>query len=128
MKLHLTACAVALFAAVAPALAQMKPPVPISPSAFASAPIGSRVQIAVRVDRRVRTELRAELLERETDARYRATGKHVTLFAPVATPVVMGTPADVAPGAVVVVTGVVTGKKRADAKQLLVLTQYVTVR
>jgi len=34
----------------------------------------------------------------------------------------------VKPGAVAIVTAVVTGKRRADLKRIIILTQYVSVR
>ena len=121
--------AAALCVPAAPAAAQMGPPAAVTASAFAAAPTGTTVEIVVRVERRVRSEIRAELLDQETNERYRATGKHVRIFAPPATPVVMGSASDVdAPGAVVFVKAVVTGKGRADAKRFVVVTQYATVR
>jgi hypothetical protein len=128
MKLQAIIVAAALCAAAVPAAAQMGAPTAISPAAFATAATGSTVEIAVRVQRRVRSELRAELLEQETSERYRATGKQVRIFAPASTPIVMGSQGDVdAPGAIVFVKAVVTGKGRADAKRFVVITQYATV-
>jgi hypothetical protein len=83
--------------------------------------------LAVRVDRLVRTALDAELLERVTDSRYRATGKHVTLYLSSETPVVMGSIADVKPGAIVFVYGVATTAGHADVKKVVVVTPYATV-
>ena len=128
MKVHAVLCAAALCAPAAPAVAQMGQPTAVSASAFSAAASGSTVEIVVRVERRVRSEVRAELLDQETNERYRATGKHVRIFAPATTPVVMGSPADVGtPGAIVFVTAVVTGKGRADAKRFVVVSQYAAV-
>ncbi|MDB5094902.1 MAG: hypothetical protein JWO85_3003 [Candidatus Eremiobacteraeota bacterium] len=127
MKTFIAVGLTALLASAAPAVAQMQPPTPLSATEFASAAVGSRVSIAVRVDARARSVVRAELLDRETDERYRATGARVELYQSGATPVVMGTAADVRPGAVAIVTAVVTGKRRADLKRIIILTQYVSV-
>ncbi|MDB5043501.1 MAG: hypothetical protein JWN27_4227 [Candidatus Eremiobacteraeota bacterium] len=127
MKTLIAASIAALLATASPAVAQMQPPTPLSASEFASAAVGSRVSIAVRVDARARSTVRAELLDRETDERYRATGARVELYQSDGTPVVMGTPADVKPGAVAIVTAVVTGKRRADLKRIIILTPYVSV-
>lgn len=128
MKTFIAASFAALLASTVPAAAQMQPPTPLSASEFASAAVGSRVSLAVRVDARVRSIVRAELLDRETDERYHATGVRVELYQAGGTPIVMGTPADVKPGAVAIVTAVVTGKRRADLKRIIILTSYVSVR
>jgi hypothetical protein len=127
MKTFIAACLTAMLASAAPAVAQMQPPAPLSANEFASAAVGSRVSLAVRVDARVRSTVRAELLDRETDERYRATGARVEFYEAGGTPVVMGTAADVKPGAVAIVTAVVTGKRRADLKRIIILTPYVSV-
>jgi hypothetical protein len=128
MKTLIAASFAALLASTSPAAAQMQPPTPLSANEFASAAVGSRVSVAVRVDAHVRSTVRAELLDRETDERYRATGARVELYQSDGTPVVMGTAADVKPGAVAIVTAVVTGKRRADLKRIIILTPYVSVR
>ncbi|HEY4441406.1 MAG TPA: hypothetical protein VGN14_13185 [Candidatus Elarobacter sp.] len=128
MKLHAVLSSVLMLGTAASASAQMSPPPAITAQAFAAAATGSIVEIAVRVQKRVRSELVAELLDEETSERYRATGRTVRIFAPAQTPIVMGTRAEVdAPGAIVFVKAVVTGKGHADAKRFVVITPYATV-
>jgi hypothetical protein len=111
----------------APALAQMAPPVPMTPADYANVATGQPVELVVRVTSFRRTALAAELLSRETDTLYRATGKSVDLYFPADTPVVMGTAADVKPGAILYVDGVATSPGHADVKKAVALTGYVKV-
>lgn len=107
--------------------AQMGPPTPMTAGQFASSMPGQDVILAVRVDTLARTTLDAELLERVSDARYRATGKRVVLYLAAETPVVMGSIADVKPGAIVFVYGTATTIWHADVKKVIVVTQYAKV-
>jgi hypothetical protein len=119
--------ALALVISTAPANAQMGAPIPMTAGQFATSTTGQDVILAVRVDRLARTALDAELLERVTDSRYRATGKHVSLYLASETPFVMGSIADVKPGAIVFVYGVATTAGHADVKKVIVITPYATV-
>ncbi len=103
------------------------PPVPMTAKQFSTASTGQSVQIAVRVERRKRATLWGELLEHQTDTVSKATGRHVTLYLADGTPIVMGTAADVVPGAVLFVYGVVTKPGQIDVKRLVVDTKYVRV-
>ncbi len=103
------------------------PPVPMSANQFLSAPVGSNVQIAARVERIKRSTVWAVLLERETDTLDKNTRKRVELFVPRDTPVVMGTASQVVPGAVLFVYGVLTARGHVDVKRLVIDTQYVKV-
>jgi hypothetical protein len=114
--------------AAAPALSQMKPPTPLTATQFAHATPGQALVLAVRVTIRERDALRADLLERRDDAHYRSTGTTVELYYPQDTPVVMGSSADVKTGAVLFVRAVATTPGHADAKQITVVTPYVSVQ
>ena len=114
--------------AAAPGLAQMKPLTPLTATQFAQAVPGQSLVLAVRVTTRERDTLRAELLERRDDSHYRDSGTSVELYCPQDTPVVMGSAADVKPGAVLFVHAVATTRGRADVKQVTVVTQYVSVQ
>ena len=131
MKIRTGLAACVLTAALGTAAqAQMMhaPPVPMSAKEFAAASTGQNVQIAVRVERRKRATLWGELLDHRTDTLAKATGKRVTLYLADGTPVVMGTAADVVPGAVLFVYGVVTKPGQVDVKRLVVDTKYVHVQ
>lgn len=117
----------ALVPPATPAFAQMAPPTTLTAREFSAVSAGAPVQLAVRVDSLQRTALRAELLDRKSDARYAATGRHVELFLPDDTPVVMGALRDVHPGALLFISGVATTKRHADVKKITVVTTYVTV-
>ena len=126
LKILYAALALA-FAAGAPAVAQMKPPVPMTPAQFAGASPGASVQIVVRVVTVDRSKVAAELLERKTDSDYVVTGKRVHLVCPDGVTFVMGGAGDIAPGAVLFVDGVATKPYRADVKKVVVLTKFITV-
>jgi hypothetical protein len=121
--------AAAMLAAALPAQAQMSqaPPVPLQPAEFAQTNPGQNVQIAVRVTRIDRTTIYAELLSHTSDTDLKATGKQVVIFFPDGTPVLMGSPSDVAPGAALFVEGVLTTPGHVDAKRVVVDTKYVTI-
>jgi hypothetical protein len=121
-------CFVLLWPALyATAAAQMGPPIPMTASQFASSSTGQNVILAVRVNRLARTTLDAELLERVNDSLYKKTGKTVALYLPEETPFVMGSMADLKPGAIVFVYGVATTSGRADVKKVVVVTAYARV-
>jgi hypothetical protein len=107
--------------------AQMSAPAAISPSQFATASTGQTVTIAVRVISLQRSALRGQLLDPGSGSTYKATSQHADLFLGTGTPIVMGSMQDVKPGAVLVVEGVVTGRRHADVKRIVVLTGYVKV-
>lgn len=111
----------------APAGAQMKPPIPMTAAQFSQAVAGAPVQLAVRLTSRERNVLRAVILDRRDDTHYRATNNAVELFFPVQTPVVMGSDADLQPGAVLFVNAIATTPGHADVKRATVITAYVKV-
>lgn len=131
MRSFLSISALAALFAVAPlvAAAQMmgKPPIPMTPDAFAASAAGQMVQIAVRVDSVKRSTVTGHVLQHETDTRARLSNRRVTLFLPGGTPVVMGSASDVVPGAVLYVYGIVTKPDNVDAKRVVIDTRYVTV-
>lgn len=111
-------------------LAQMMmhgPPTPMTAQQLASSLPGQSVQIEVRVQKSDRASVTADLLQRETDALSKATGKTVELYLPDGTPVIMGSISQVVPGAVLFVYGVVTKPNHVDVKKVIVVTQYVKV-
>jgi len=126
MRLALYVAAAVLAGTVA-ASAQMAPPIPMTPRQFESSSTGQSVTLVVRVDRLARTSVDAELLERLDDSHYRTTGKRVALYLPAETSFVMGTMADLRPGAIVFVYAVTTTAAHADVKRVIVVTRYVTV-
>jgi hypothetical protein len=111
----------------APAAAQMQPPIPMSPAEFSNATAGQSIKLVVRVAAVKRTALSVELLNRENDSLYKATGKIVSLYLPEDTPVIMGSLADVKPGAVLFVYGTATTPDHADVKKLVAVGAYVKV-
>ncbi len=125
-SLMLTVSVLALSSA--PLGAQMRPPVPLTVSQFHSVVAGTRVVLAVRVDSRLRDDVRGEILERLDDAHYKTTGVTVELYYPQDTPTAMGSVDDVKAGAVLFVHAVATTHGHADVKRATVVTPYVTVR
>jgi hypothetical protein len=105
-----------------------KPPVPMTPAQFSQAVPGQNVQIAVRVTTIKRTTATAQLLEHQSDTVSKATGKHVTLYMPDGTPIVMGTARDIVPGAILFVSGILTKPGHVDVKQAVVDTRFVKVQ
>jgi len=104
-----------------------KPPVPMTPQQFAQRAPGQSVQIAVRVRSVQRTTVVAELLVHQTDTLSHPTGQSVKLYVASGTPVIMGAPGDIVPGAVLFVYGIVTKSNSVDVKQVVVDTKYVKV-
>ena len=117
-------------ALVTSAQAQMShdPPAPMTAAQFAAAKTGDSVQISLRVERRKRATVVGELLNHASAAVASATGKRVTLYLPDEVPVVMGSAAEIVPGAVLFVYGVVTKPGQVDAKRVVVDTKYVKVQ
>ncbi len=126
MKQMLYVVLAALFAA-APAGAQMAPPIPMTPAQFSSAVSGANVTLVLRVATYSRSTLDGELLERESDSRYKQSGKNVELYLPPETPFVMGSASDLKAQAVIFVYAVATTPGHADVKKVVVVTPYVTV-
>jgi type 1 fimbria pilin len=123
-----TACLTMTATAAGAASAQMSAPIPMTAAQFGRAATGQPVQIVVRVVSRNREAMQGELLNRKSEGAYAATGIRVNLYVADDTPIVMGSPSDLTPGGVVFVNGVATTAGNADAKRLIVLTKYVTVR
>lgn len=103
------------------------PPAPMTAQQLAASLPGQNVQIEVRVRTSDRSAVTGELLQRETDALSKATGKTVELYLPDGTPVIMGSVSQIVPGAVLFVYGVVTKPNHVDVKKVIVVTQYVKV-
>jgi hypothetical protein len=122
------AIALAGLITTAPALAQMKPPAPMTAAQFSQSVAGQSLVLAVRVTGRDRDTVHAGLLARRDDSHYVATGTPVELYFPADTPVVMGTDADVKAGAVLFVDAVATTRGHADVKRVTVITPYITVQ
>ena len=117
-------------ALVTSAQAQMshEPPVPMTAAQFAAARTGDSVQISLRVERRKRATVVGEVLNHSSAAVASATGKLVTLYLPGDVPVVMGSAAQIVPGAILFVYGVVTKPGQVDVKRAVVDTKYVKVQ
>ena len=111
----------------APARAQMTPPIPMSPAQLSNATVGQPLRLVIRVATVKRTALSAELLTRESDSLYKSTGTIVQFYLPADTPVIMGSLADVKPGAVLIVYATATTRGHADVKRLVAVTAYVKV-
>lgn len=107
--------------------AQMRPPIPMTAAAYASAHRGQSIHLLIRVESRRRSQLQGEILDRRTDSLYTQTGKRTELFFSDDTPVVMGSQSDVVVGALVFVDGILTSRNRADVKKAVVVTRDVTV-
>jgi len=105
---------------------RMNAPTSATAQAFASAAIGQRVELVVRVDARAGSTLRGQLAEQVRGSTYRLAGP-VTLTLPQQTPVSMGTLDDVQPNAIVFVQALITGRGSAEIKKLVVLTSYVHI-
>lgn len=124
---HLTYLGLALLLTNAIAYAQMGPPIPMTAAQFAASPTGANVTLALRVNRLTRTTLDGELLERVNDALYKKTGQRVQLYVPAETPFVMGSFADLKPGAIIFVDAVATTAAHADVKKIVVVTAYAKI-
>lgn len=125
------AALVCVAAFTSPASAQMmghEEAKPLSAAQFAAASVGQMVQIEVRVRAIQRSNVQAQLLQQTGGRTAKNTGKSVQMFMPQSTPVVMGSTADVVPGAVLYVYGIVTKPGRVDAKRVVVATRYMTVQ
>ena len=107
--------------------AQMRPPVPLTSRQFADAPPGQPVKLAVRVESAGASSLRGEVLTRRSDSRYARTGSQIELSYDARVPIVMGSPGDLTPGAVLFVDAVAAARGRAEVRRFVVVTKYVTL-
>jgi len=102
-----------------------------SVSAFIKMPPGTFTKVVVRVEKVAGGHLTCTLLQRETDAVYRlpaaASGAEVSAVLRPDTPIVMGKPADIVPGAIVQLAGVLDQTHTLRASEVVVLTGYVRV-
>ena len=94
---------------------------------FQNAPIGSQVEIVVRVVDRQRETVHAQLLAQIDPSHYKATNTQLDLYLTAETPIMMGSNDEVRAGAVLYVYGVVTARNQVDAKRVVVTTRYATV-
>jgi hypothetical protein len=125
---YLSKLALLALLATATAAAQMAAPIPLTAAQFAATPSGQSVTLAARVNSLRRTSLDVQLLERINDSTYKTTTQSVTLYLPAETPIVMGSIADLRPGAVVFVYGIATNAHHADVKKVTVITPFVKVQ
>jgi hypothetical protein len=96
--------------------------------AFAAIAPGSATKAVVRLDRVAGDKLDGTLLERQSEtvyARPRHSGLAVSAILSAETPVVMGKPQDIVPGAIVQLAGTLDDKHVLHAKQVVILTGYV---
>lgn len=119
---------VLIAASSAAATAQMHSTPAMTVREFSSTASGQPIQVAVRVESLNRTALHAQMLERRSEGVYASTGKRITLYFPDGTPVIMGSAADIAPGAVLFIYGVATKHGEADVKRVVVMSRYVQVK
>jgi hypothetical protein len=101
-------------------------PVATPAATLLSARPGAAYKAVLRIERRLAGGFAADVLEGH-DTHYRATGMTVRVELDGDVAVVMGTAADVKPGAVVQVSGTVTATHGLRARQLVMLTAYVQV-
>jgi hypothetical protein len=85
---------------------------------------GAEAKVIVRLDD---AELDAHLLAGQGEGPYRATGRTLKLTVADGASVIMGSLADLTPGAVVQVEGVMSGESSLAAKKLVILTRFVKV-
>jgi hypothetical protein len=99
-----------------------------SASVFARMTPGNQAKAVVRLDQVAGEKLKGILLERESDTVYRVAVGNGSAVAAILTPetsVVMGTPQDIAAGAIVQLAGTLDQDRVLRAKQIVILTGYV---
>ena len=85
---------------------------------------GAEAKVIVRIDD---AGLGAHLLAGQGEGPYRPTARVLTLTIEDGAPVVMGSRADLRPGAVVQAEGVMSDEKSLRARKLVILTRYVKI-
>jgi len=99
-----------------------------SADAVLGAPPGSLVKAVVRLeDVRESSACLAQLLEARDGETYRATPTRIHVALTPATQVVMGSDADVRPGAIVQVAGTIDSEHAIRVRQIVILTGYIRV-
>jgi hypothetical protein len=107
---------------------QMKSSPTAGPDQFAALKPGETAKLVLEMTYSTSaTDLQGTLLEKKTDTVYQRTGRTVEVSFDEKTPVVMGKPADIRPGAVIHVSGTVNGSHVLEARQIVILTGYVKV-
>ena len=99
-----------------------------SGSEFAQAKEQESVKVVVEVSETPVGEIRGRLLDRQDDAHYIRTKGEARIHWDSSTAIVMGKTADVRVGAVLHVTGTVTGDHSLQAREIVILTGYVQVK
>jgi len=99
-----------------------------SAAAVLEAPPGSLVKAVVRLeDVRGASACRAQLLEALDGETYRVTSTRIHVALTPDTEVVMGSDADVRPGAIVQVAGTIDSEHAIRVRQIVILTGYIRV-
>ena len=99
------------------------------PAAFDSLKPGEPAKIVLEVtDSRSGETIHGRLLEKRTETVYARTATAVEADFDSNTSFVMGKVSDIHPGAVLHVTGTVSGSRAVQARQIVVLTGYVQAR
>lgn len=110
-------------------LAQMMAPPPaMTDAAIARAQTGDKLNLVVRVDSFARHTIAGHVLNRVTDSSYTLTKSTIAIYAPQDTAFMMGSTADLRPGALLYVYAVATRPQAADATRIVVITPYASVR
>jgi hypothetical protein len=86
--------------------------------------VGADAKVIVRLDD---ADLDAHLLEGRGEGPYRATGRVLKLTVADGANLVMGSRADLTPGAIVQAEGLMTDQTSLAAKKLVILTRFVKV-
>jgi hypothetical protein len=103
-------------------------PITMPPAMMKRLKVGESMRAVVRIDAvPAAGRFAATLLERIDDADYRASAAQLSLVVAPGTPLVMGTAADLRPGAVAQVGGVLDPARELVVKQAVILTGYVRV-
>lgn len=98
------------------------------PAQFLALKPGEVAKIVFEVTGAPDHELAGNLLEKQDETHYTRTTTEIEVIADARTAIVMGSRADVRRGAILHVTGTLDENHLLHANQLVVLTEYVSVR
>ena len=105
----------------------MRPATTTVASALSAQP-NARIKVVAKLENSVGLNAySAELLESHDGSTYRVTPAHIRIALAADTSIVMGTAADLRPGAVVQASGAMDGTRTLHARQIVVLTGMVRI-
>jgi hypothetical protein len=105
----------------------MRPATTTAAAVFSAQP-GAHIKLVARVDHSVSLNTyAAQLLESRAEGSYRVTPERLRIALSADTSVVMGSAADLQPGAVVQASGALDGARTLQARQIVILTGYVRI-